>query len=221
MRTLIEEDLNLVDRLVRQAAQFKPLFNKVLAAYNELNLGKFTGETWDSIKRNGAEEINRAYQDRLNEDLKHLKTPMLQRNAIELATEPVASFEETIRELRAFEPRSGRDDNKAIDISDLSFVDGELVINEEDRELLAEKYARVYLESDPDSQEVWELAKTLAETVGKLYQKAEEAKLGVPLNWHSLLGLGAFVQGEKTEWKPNIRTSNLVAKGLRDQRNRQ
>lgn len=162
-KQLLSQDDILLESLVAEIREFKPLLAKVKSTYEGLQIGDFNGGIFDLIRAGGAKQILDQYFKILNDNVERMQIshPTMRQVALAGTQGPAIAFNEACNALLNFTPGFYSSRVEHIDCSDISFVDGQFMIDEQAKENIAERFCRIYLESG---------------TMSDLYQLAQKAQ---------------------------------------------
>lgn len=209
-RILVEQDNDLRDSILSDISQFRGPFEKVIEAFEALNMGEMTNDVFEQIKNNRAGQIVKQYNEKLAQELDGAKiiNPTLRASLLTGTSEPSKAFLKAVSEFASTEVKSTSYIQKRINsdvrltIEDISFEDGELYISESDKESITEKYCRFYLETE-DEQKAFEAAKIITEQY-KIMMDLDK-RLGMNLNRSYMNCIQDFFIDIGEDIKPNKR----------------
>lgn len=163
-RELISHNEELLKTIFSDLKAFVPALNKVKDAYGSLQLkSKFNDSILKELITKGIGRIAQVYMDELNSQLDKsgLTNANLRAVALQNTDYPLNVLRTAIQELKEVNPVSRHAFNPRQETLTLNFISFEnevFIITDVDKEAIAEKYCRVYLE-DSRSKEMYDSLK--------------------------------------------------------------
>ncbi|WP_159467783.1 hypothetical protein [Dyadobacter sp. 3J3] len=204
-KKLIKEDKNLLNAISGDLGQFRPLLTEMRTAFETLNLGAFSAEIFEVIKLNPRDIIQRsdaATEAELNQS--GIKNAALRKIASESAENDLERFKKAVSQLKSFTPKTY---SREVGLS-LEFINFDEEDFKADREAIAEKYARYYLEPGK-ATDLWLELETIATGYNSIFEKLKKIG-GNYQNTFAILDY-FYVRDEKGKLIPNIETVSGIA----------
>jgi len=158
-RFMIHQDDEDLQAIVSDLKYFMPKLQDLKKAYEALELENepFTSSVFLFIKESGVNQIADLFIKQLNDGLdktgvinEKLRTIVLSGTEIQ-----ISNLHQAYSELKKVVPPAPKslsyfkpDRTALLTLNDIDFEDGAFVVNEHSRELLAEKYFRIYIENE-------------------------------------------------------------------------
>lgn len=208
-RILLEQDDQLLAWILGDLSQFQKPFEKVLNTYNDLNLGNMTVSVFNEIKAGKAILTVKWYQQALEDELDRTKVfnPTLRKGLLRGSEEPSNAFLKAVSELINNEveisgySRKNKAPESKLTLADVSFDGKTLFISDNDKEVIAEKYCRHYLEYE-DDKELYNAVKIITEQF-KVLMKLNK-KLEMQMNTSTMACINPYVIDIGEAIQPNI-----------------
>jgi hypothetical protein len=207
-RFLGSQDDDLLAKILGDRHQFMPLLNRVKAAYLALEIGEFTSETWEQLKSEGAYFAEARYNQMLNDEIAAagVKHRVLKRVVLEGTDEYITDLKRAFNDLTAFQPSNYSQRTEKLQYVDISYDGEDFVVSESDKETIADKYCRVYINPGVEA-ELYQSLQALLEARDNYKVIAD--KLGI--GWGIKRGFGALDRFfDWREGEPTIIPSTVV-----------
>jgi uncharacterized protein YifE (UPF0438 family) len=182
-RILISQNDSLAEQIKSDLTYFKAPFNKLVEAFEALDLGRLTPETFDEIRTGQAAKSVSRYQTKLEKDLDDtgVKNATLRANLLVGTGEIAGTFLKAARAFMdtTFKPRGyGRSEDQVLTVDFISLdEDGALTISDEGFEGILETHCRTYLQTD-EEKELYAAVDHICTGYKNLIQKCKHMKLG-------------------------------------------
>lgn len=155
-RKLIYQDDSLLTDICNDLRKFKPALEKLKAAYAALELTEdFNDSIHKELITKGSARMTEQYKKELNAQLDKsgITNTSLRAVALSGAEEPQMLLSKALQELKEVvlipsyvtNPR-----HQVLSLRQISYVDQDFVITDQDRESIAETHCRIYLETEED-----------------------------------------------------------------------
>lgn len=158
-RTLIHEDKDKLNAMLKDLNEMRPILNKVESTYNDLELGNLDNDIFQEILAKGTARIKREYISKEEDQIKKagITSTRLQKNMMNDADEVFEKFNTQVKSLKAFTAtRYGMNNTPHLPKSYItSFKNGGFGVLKEQREEILEEYCRTYLEG-PEEHEAYQ-----------------------------------------------------------------
>jgi len=149
-RKLIEENLKYFDLIKGDLPQFRPVIQAVWDAYETLGLGDFDNDVWAELRDQGPESIISHYRSELTRDMAAtgIRNSAMKSALLADTEKPIEQLRQALSKAKAFRPTIYREFNELLELGQISILDGEITISDQDAETIKEKHCRIYLDSD-------------------------------------------------------------------------
>lgn len=181
-RILISQNDSLAEQIKSDLTYFKAPFNKLVEAFEALDLGRLTPETFDEIRTGQAAKSVSRYQAKLEKSLDDMKVfnATLRAKLLEGKSEVSGDFLEAARAFMetTFKPRGyGRREDQVLTVDFISLdADGKLTISDQDTESILEAHCRYYIQT-PEEKELYSSILGLCEKYKEFYATAKRLQL--------------------------------------------
>ena len=160
-RTLIHEDKDKLNAMLKDVDQMMPILKKIQSTYSDLEIGKLNNDIFQEILSKGTARIKREYLAKEEDQIKKagITSTRLQKNMMNGADEVFEKFNSQVKMLKEFNaPRYGMTNTPLLPKSYItSFKNGGFAVLKEQREEILEEYCRTYLEG-PEEHEAYQKA---------------------------------------------------------------
>lgn len=160
-RKLIFQNDKLFSTILNDRYQYQKNFEAVAKAFLELGIGPITEEVYGQIVTDKARDIYAPYYEQLNKELDRtgVTNKVLRNTVLQGAEEPLREYHQAVDAFLSTDVTKdnyGRSKDREkyafLEISDLTFLDGELIVSDDTKEDLLDKYCRVYVTTDEEYQ---------------------------------------------------------------------
>jgi hypothetical protein len=157
-RELISQNGELLKNIFNDINAFMPALTKVKDAYALLQLTtKFNDSIFKELITDGIGRIVQVYNDELNSQLDKsgITNQNLRAAALRNTDEPLTALRTAVQELKEVNPVPSyvyNARNEVLSLEFISFSNDSFLITDADKEAIAERYCRVYLEDEVDHE---------------------------------------------------------------------
>lgn len=153
-RTLIKENQNLLNEILKDLRGYRPALTNLNDAYDELQMGPLSKEAFRDIVENGLSNIYPKYTANLEAELDKtgVKNPILRKTVL-AASEPVFDkFRKAFEDLVNYAPRPSEfNPRPMLALESISYNGEFFEVAAEDQEIILENHCRVYLENEAEN----------------------------------------------------------------------
>ncbi|MCP9198800.1 hypothetical protein MKO06_02710 [Gramella sp. GC03-9] len=154
-RELIFEDRDKLRSITQDIKDYNPYLDKVKSTYENLEMGEFSDEVFNELKRSTS-SIRKRFEEKLDTEIKKAGITMtsVSEKMKESPRKDFEAFEEAVNDLSSFSPNNSGKTFPRPDLSleDITYMQGKFMISKTDQENILEKHCRIYLETEEEKR---------------------------------------------------------------------
>ena len=205
-RTLIHEDMDKLNAMLRDFSEMKPILNKLEASFYDLELGDLNNDIFQEILSKGTARIKREYLAKEEDQIKKagITSTRLQKNMMNGADEVFEKFNTQVNKLKSFSAtRYGMDNTPRLPKSYItSFERGGFAVLKAQREEILEEYCKTYLEG-PEEHELYQEVQEFLMAAKKMKNHLKKLGYKYDGNIQSILNHFTTYKDGEPEIKPS------------------